>query len=320
MSHAITSRHQTGNEVAELTASVQNYLRSSAAPATIRAYRSDWACFEGWCQTMGAAALPAAPATVATFISSRADRQERAVTIERRLAAIAKAHKVAGLESPTRSTVVRETMKGIRRTLGTASTKKDALVTARLLTLLATTGTNLLGARDRAVLSVGFVAGLRRSEIAALDLEDIRFGVRGALMNLKRSKTDQEGAGRGVEIAATGLPTCPVAALRSWIEAAGIEGGPLFRELDRSGTRLQPGRMGAGAVARCVQRLAKKAGMGGDFGAHSLRSGFATSAIGAGVAREYVMRQGGWNSERIMRGYVRAAEEFSLNYSAALGL
>ena len=298
----------------------RKYLAAATSPATARAYRSDWAIFAAWCDQVGAESLPATPATVATFAAARADAGDKASTIERRMAAIAKAHKVAGSESPTRSTEVRETMRGVRNLLTGATKKKDALDASRILAVLAATEGNYRGIRDRAVLSVGFVAGLRRAEIAALDLADLDFSPRGVVVTLRRSKTDQEGAGRPVEIAATGTATCPVAALLARIAAAGIEDGALFRELDRSGTRLQPGRMGAEAVSRMVKRLAKRAGLAGDFGGHSLRAGFATSAIRSGVAREYVMRQGGWNSERIMRGYVRAAEAFAVNYSAMLGL
>lgn len=317
---AITT-NSTSNELAPvLEDSVRRYVRASASEATIDAYRADWSCFSTWCDENGRNALPASPETVALFTAARADAGDRPVTVERRLAAIAKAHKVAGVDSPTRATIVRETMKGIRRAIGTAAKKKDALVTPRLLALLNATGDDLRGSRDRAVLSLGFVGGLRRSEIAALELEDVRFADAGALVTIRRSKTDQEGEGRMVEIAATGSETCPVAALRTWIEAAGLEDGALFREIDRGGNRLEEGRMSDRAVARTVQRLAKVAGVSGDFGGHSLRAGFATSAVGAGVARELVMRQGGWKSENVMRGYVRAAETFRLNYSAALGL
>lgn len=319
-STAITTT-STSNELGPvLEDSVRRYVRASVSEATLDAYQADWACFTTWCDATGHAALPATSETVALFIAARADAGDRPVTVERRLAAIAKAHKVAGVDSPTRAAVVRETMKGIRRAIGTAAKKKDALVTGRLLALLAVTGDDLRGIRDRAVLSLGFVGGLRRSEIAALELEDIRFSDAGALVTIRRSKTDQEGAGRVVEIAATGSETCPVTALQAWIAAAGIEAGPMFREIDRGGHHLEEGRMSDRAVARTVQRLAKAAGVSGDFGGHSLRAGFATSAVGAGVARELVMRQGGWKSENVMRGYVRAAETFRLNYSAALGL
>lgn len=301
-------------------AGVRRFLRSSAAEATRDAYRADWRCFSAWCSATGREALPATPETVALFAAARAEAGDKAVTIERRLAAIAKAHKTAGLEPPTRATVVRETMRGVRRELGTARRQKAALVTPRLLALLAATEPNLRGARDRAVLSVGVVGGLRRSELAALDLEDVSFETAGALVTIRRSKTDQEGAGRVVEIPATDSATCPVAALRAWLEVAGLEGGALFREIDRSGTRLREGRMSDRAVGRAVKRLARLAGLDGDFGGHSLRAGFATSALAAGVLREDVQRQGGWKSQAVMAGYYRKARTFQTNYSAAIGL
>ena len=250
----------------------------------------------------------------------RADAGDRASTAERRLAAIAKAHRVARLESPTRAAVFRETPRASAASSARPLAGRDPVVTGRLLALLSITGTDLRGIRDRAVLSLGFVGGLRRSEMVALGLEDVRFSDAGALVTIRRSKTDQEAESRTVELAATGAATCPVAALQSWIAAASLTKGPLFRELDRRGAKLETGRMSDRAVARTVQRLARVAGLEGDFGGHSLRAGFATSAVAAGVAREMVLRQGGWRSEKIMRGYVRAAETFRVNYSAALGL
>jgi site-specific recombinase XerD len=299
---------------------VRRYAQASASEATRDAYRADWATFEAWCQAEGLSPLPASETTVAGFIAARADVGDRASTVERRLSAIAKAHKLGGHPTPTRSDLVKQTMAGIRRTLGTAKRQKGALVTGRLLALLGSTGDDLRGTRDRAVLSLGFVGGLRRSEIAALDVENVAFVEAGALVTIARSKTDQEGAGRSVEIAATRSETCPVRAIRAWIEAAALTEGPLFREIDRSGTRLAAGRMSDRAVARTVQRLAKLAGVSGDFGGHSLRAGFATQAIIGGVARESIMKQGGWKSENVMRSYYREATAFRLNYSAALRL
>ncbi|MDP9350155.1 MAG: integrase, partial [Chloroflexota bacterium] len=94
---------------------------------------------------------------------------------------------------------------------------------------------------------------------------------------LRRSKTDQEGEGRRVGIPYGSNPsTCPVRSLRSWLEASGIESGPLFRGVDRHG-RLLPGRLSDKAVALVVKRRAQGAGLDpSKYSGHSLRSGLAT--------------------------------------------
>jgi hypothetical protein len=71
------------------------YARAEKAPATRRAYRSDFRLFRAWCSDRGADALPAAPETVATFLAFEATHRVKPSTISRRLAAIRFAHKLA---------------------------------------------------------------------------------------------------------------------------------------------------------------------------------------------------------------------------------
>jgi hypothetical protein len=100
------------------------YAKAEKAPGTRRAYRSDFAIFQAWCADRSASALPAQPATVAAFLGWEARRRTRPSTIGRRVAAIRYAHQLAGHEIPTDDERVRATMRGIRRTVGTAPTKK----------------------------------------------------------------------------------------------------------------------------------------------------------------------------------------------------
>jgi integrase len=94
--------------------------------------------------------------------------------------------------------VVSETMKGIRRTLGTAQPGKEPLLTADILKMLDALGGSLLGSRDRALLLVGFAGGFRRSEIVSLDVEDVSETADGLVVRLRRSKTDPEAKGTTV--------------------------------------------------------------------------------------------------------------------------
>ena len=152
-------------------------------------------------------------------------------TIRRRAVAIAQAHKEHGLDSPTSHKICREVLTGIANQKGTAPRRKSAL-TLELLkdALLAIGGETLKSKRDRALLLVGFYAARRRAELAALDVTDVRFEKRGAVLTIRRSKTDQQGA--GTEVALPTLPVralCPVKALKAWIEGAHLDRGPLFR-------------------------------------------------------------------------------------------
>ena len=139
-------------------------------------------------------------------------------TIRRRLVAIAQRHRFLGHDSPTKNSIVREIMKGIARELGTAREKKTALTFDLLESVLRYAGPDLMGLRNRALMLVAFSGAFRRSELAALTVDDLRVEARGAAVTLRRSKTGQEGEGRVVALPRLGRSAyCPVAALETWI-------------------------------------------------------------------------------------------------------
>lgn len=179
----------------------------------------------------------------------------------------------------------------------------------------------LLGARDRALLLVGFASGFRRSELVALDVADVEFRREGLLITLRRSKTDPAGQGRPVGIPYGSTPaTCPVRALQDWLAGAGISEGPVFRPVNRHG-RVRPGRLSDRAVARVVPRSAQAAGLDAvRYAGHSPRAGLATSAAAAGVPEWVIARQTGHRSTATLRRYIRQGEIWSHNAAARVGL
>jgi integrase len=156
-------------------ASAEPYAQSALAPATRRAYESDWLLFAGWCAERGVSAIPAAPAVVAAFLAAEADRGFRPVTVGRRAAAIAAAHRAQDHPNPCDSGAVAQVLSGIRRRHGTAPERRAApLDLGPLEQVLAELDTaTLAGLRDRALLLLGFAAALRRSELVALDVEHL---------------------------------------------------------------------------------------------------------------------------------------------------
>jgi hypothetical protein len=97
------------------------FRSASKAEATIRAYTSAWGAFCAWCRDRGVAPLPASPATVAGYLADRATpatgRPLRPGSLWQHLAAVVKAHRLAGLASPAENEGVRDTLDGIRRQL-----------------------------------------------------------------------------------------------------------------------------------------------------------------------------------------------------------
>ena len=259
-------------------------------------------------------AIPAAPATVAAFLAAEADRGFRPVTIGRRAAAIAAAHRAQDHPNPCDSGAVAAVMSGIRREHGTSPLRKAAPLELdpleRLISPIDTT--TLTGLRDRALLLLGFAAALRRSELVALDVEDLCFdATRGLKITIRASKTDQERAGAQVAVPyARAGNRCAVRALQAWLQTAGIHRGSVFRRM-RRGDTLTDECLSDQSVALIVKRRAQAAGLPTALlSGHSLRAGYATAAAGAGVEERKIANVTRHRNLPVLRGYIRAATAF----------
>lgn len=309
-----------GNALAPLIEQTRAYIAEAQAANTRKAYQSDWRHFETWCAGQGLPALPAAPATVALYLTAHA-ATHRPVTLTRRLTAINQVHRGAEYPVPGtfEHTAVAATLKGIRRTHGIAPKVKDPLLTPTLVQILKALPSGLIGLRDRALLLLGYAGGFRRSEIAALTLDDLKVSDAGLTVVLRRSKTDQEGEGREVGIPRGGR-FCPVAAVEVWIGAVGLTEGPLFRAVDRHG-RVSGAALHTDSIARLIQRAAEGAGLDPSrYAGHSLRAGLVTQAYLHGARESTIMRQTGHRSAATLRRYLRNADLYSDNAAAVLGL
>jgi site-specific recombinase XerD len=305
-----------------LAGETRQFLAAAKAAGTRRAYRADWDHFDAWCRHHSLAALPATPETVALYITALA-ASHRPATLRRRLTVIGLAHQAAGRPSPAsmQQTLVGETLKGIRRTLGTAQTGKRPFYTGQVRAMIGALPENLQGLRDRALLLMGFAGGFRRSELAGLAVEDIAHEKDGLVATLRRSKTDQEGRGRKVALPYGAHPeTCPVRAYRDWLEAAGLQQGPVFREVDRHG-RLQTKPLHKDSVGLIVKRAAARIGLNAaEYAGHSLRAGLATQAYLNGANELAIMQQTGHRSLATVRKYIREQSLFRDNPAGKLGL
>jgi integrase len=298
----------------------RDFAAHAKAPNTLKAYRIDWADVLNWCALHRLECLPAEPHTIALYLTDLA-RTHNVSTQYRRLSGISQAHQAAGNVTPTTDAQVRLVFQGIRRTLGSAPDQKNAAITAEVRAMVETLSpTSLIGERDRALLLVGFAGAFRRSELVSLDVGDVVFGADGLIVQLRRSKTDQEGEGRKVGLPFGSNPlTCPVHALRAWLATA-IASGPIFRRVDRHGN-LGTQRLTDQSVALIVKRCARAAGLDWErYAGHSLRSGLATAAAMADVSERAIMAQTGHKSLPMVRRYIRDGSLFRRNAAAAVGL
>ena len=333
-------------------------------------------------------AEPATVALYLSFLSRKIDPETGEIrkeglsvpTIEQRLSAIAHYHEEADRESPTSTRQVKNVMAGIRRSqkhrpegarpLMTYHIKrmvdslpKKAEIYAEKKRERAKTASGaeltegekrylrLLETRNRALLLVGFAGALRRSEIAALRFEDIsREPGLGLLLDIRQSKTDQEGEGHLVYIRRLESEYDPVRALDAWREALGnaserndsegnasemdrengaeeplearLESGPVFRPITRGGNPKEKPITGR-TVGNTLQEAVRLAGLSGpeDYSAHSLRAGHATQATKNGVPAEIAMQTTRHESREQFADYVRNDEEaFRDASSGKLGL
>jgi site-specific recombinase XerD len=290
----------------DLAQAAEDLARASLSPATRRAYQAAWTAFETWCHANALPALPAAPETLALYVAWLAP-QKGVRTIGKALAAITLAHRSAGLDSPTEAPLVRRVARGLRRTYGKPPMTKDPIRVEDLYAMVRQLDEeDIIDLRDRALLLLGWAGAFRRSELVGIDVADLREVREGLVVQLRRSKTDQEGEGRKVGIPKARRPAlCPVAAVKTWLVEAEITQGPLFRVIDRWGN-IQDQRLSDRAVALIIQRTTERAGLDpAPFAGHSLRSGFCTEAARAGVSERAIMSQTGHKSTTTLRGYIR---------------
>jgi integrase len=295
-----------------LSGDVATYVRDSLAPNTRRAYLSDLEEFKRW-----GGSIPASAEAVASYAAARADTLTVA-TLVRHLASISKAHEARGLPNPTRSELVRATLRGIRRTRGCAQREAKPLLRDDLLLVLDATGDRLKDVRDRALLLIGFAGALRRSELIGLDVGDIEHVRQGIILYLRRSKTDQDGQGRKIGIPFGRTRWCPVAALDAWLTASGINEGAIFRPVDRHG-RIHDARLSGEGVALVVRERTAAAGLDpAAYSGHSLRAGLATSAAQVGTPAWRIRAQTRHASDAMLARYIRDGELFTENAAGAL--
>ena len=297
------------------------YRRAAYAPATARAYTADLRDFASWLQTQGrtfvASERPSSE-DVAEYLAFLARHGTKVSTIRRRVATLGRVYHFSLRRDP----VIGPVLAGIERTHGVRQQGKDALLLEDLAKVLegVPEDGNLLHIRDRAIVLLGFAGAFRRSELAALEYSDLQFREEGLLIRIQKSKTDQTGAGRVLGIPfGSSEGTCPVRALRRWMEEAVIKNGPVFRRVyagKHVGQELEPQ-----AIWHVIRRLCAKAGLDPKrFGAHSLRAGMVTQAIRGGASDHAIMAQTGHKSSDMIRRYRGETDVFRDNAAGKLGL
>lgn len=291
--------------------------KSARAYNTRKSYESDWKQFVSWCQENQLPFLPSNPAVVILYIDDLAESGKKVSTIKRHITSISQIHIGNGFDSPTRHDNVRLHVQALENEFGTKPNQKQAATAKIIKQFCDHLPDNLKGLRDRAILQVGFAGALRRSEIVALNVEDVEFHEEGFTVFIPKSKTDQSGEGSVIGIEFGEYPYCPVRTLQQWLHQSGIKSGAIFRRMDKAGRIL--GRLTDKSIERIVKDAAKKAGFNkDDFAGHSLRRGFITTAKRNGMDEYDIMQHTRHQSISTMRRYIDKSDVFKNNPSRGI--
>ncbi|MBB2157343.1 site-specific integrase [Gluconacetobacter diazotrophicus] len=306
-------------------AAARAYALRAAAPNTLRAYRASIRAWCAWSERHALPCLPARGPDIAAFLAAERGRGMSPTTLDLRRAALTYLHRLADCPVPTQDSAVAATQAGIRRDAaarGHAPKPKRAAALDVLQALLAEIDlASLAGVRDRALLLIGFIGAMRRSELAAIRIEHVTQEARGLTLRLPLSKGDRQGAGVDIALPYTGSDLCPVRAYLAWIERAGLAEGPVFRRvfvppkrpfaLTRGEPVIGSEALSDRSVARVVQHYAAKAGFDpSEFGGHSLKRGALTTGMRNQVHPSRLKRLGRHKSYAPLDHYLEHGDAF----------
>jgi integrase len=317
----------------------KDYMAEALSERTREAYGRWQRAFTGWCERHGRQALPASPETIAAWLTSLADgehggRPLARASINQALAAVTLAHRLAGHAFDRKHRVISMTWSGISRVKAMTEVERQAspVVAADVRELLTILNVERnIGCRNAALLTLGWGAALRRSELIGLDWEQIgeggngtgfvRIDERGILITLARSKASQDKA-ETVVIPRADLPEA-CEALEAWAKRAGLQPGePIYRAVNNR-HRIAAERLTAHSVSRIVKKamrdLARRRGksmaaareMVRRFSGHSLRAGYVTSAAAADVPALRIQQHTRHKSADMVARYVRESDKWS---------
>lgn len=272
-----------------------------------RAYRRALADFLTWYDGAGRPGL--SKATVNKYRAHMVEAGASPATVNQALTAIRRLAVEAadnGLLDPTTAAAVGR-VKGVKQSGRRAGKWLDRDQAQRLLTTPDTS--TLKGLRDRALLAVLLGGGLRRFEAAALTFEHIqqRDG-RWVIVDL---------IGKRRRVRSVPIPSWTKAAVDAWAAAAGLDGGRVFRPVNKGGQLAGDG-LTPQAIYAVVSEHVTAAGL--DAAAHDLRRTFAKLAHKGGAGLDQIQLTLGHASIQTTERYLGVDQDLTNAPCDVLGL
>ena len=279
-------------------------LKSSKSLNTLRAYKADYKDFATFCIKNGFKSMPSEPKIITIYLT-HLSKLCKFSTLKRRLASISVVHKLSGHYLDVKHPIITENLMGIKRVLGSYQKAKKPILINELKLIIDAIGKdknqrNKL--KNKALILLGFSGGFRRSELVAIEYQDLDFVAEGVKIFVKRSKTDQSGEGMTKAIPYfSNQKYCPVVSLKKWIDESEIKFGKIFDMSDKN-------------VALTIKKYTALAGLDSNkYSGHSLRSGFATSTAEQGAEERSIMSMTGHKTTQMVRRYIKEANLFKNN-------
>ena len=296
---------QSAEAARNLLSSTIDRIQGAYAPSTIRAYRSDFAEFIGFCETQGLDIFPSNPLTLADFIAHVSDKGRSSASIRRAIAGISTIYRLNKMSDPSKDPEVVIAMKRMHRKLGRAANQAQGITSDLLYKLLAATDASPRGIRNHALLLIAYDTLCRRSELVSLQIQDIRIvekdGAEHTTILLRRSKTDQEASGRWLH-----LTDRSHTALMAWLNTLHDSEGPIFRSISKHIESTKA--LGASQVNRIFKRIARNAQVDKKLieriSGHSCRVGAAQDLVSSGASLPVIMSKGRWTKTDTVMRYV----------------
>ena len=280
----------------ELIDGILNTLDNSLSPNTKRAYKRAVRDFSEYCAIMGVSDIKDANSGhVVAFLQQNLLSGKSISTLNQILAGISFAlrTRLDSFDTPASSLVVKQFMQGARRIKADQPKRKAKPITNDIIKDIIADIDSL---RDKALILLGWSGALRRSEIAAIRVNDLNFRKEGLELTIRKSKTDQEGAGQKIAI----VNQITIDTLIAWLDMSkGTGEDYLFQG------KYKNQSLTGQAVANIIKKY-----LGNEYSAHGLRSGFMTSAANHGVSFEKIIEVSRHKDYTVAMGYTKDADKF----------
>lgn len=296
---------------------IKIYLDAAIRKNTRRSYQGAIEHFEvEW-----GGVLPATAEHIARYLASYANKLAFN-SLKVRLSALSQWHILQGFPDPTRTPLVRQTLRGIRAVHPRREKQAEPLQLRDLEQLSnyllqcaeeansqQDLALQLRCLRDKALILIGFWRGFRSDELCRLRVENLTFQADGLSLYLPYSKSDRDYQGTTYQVPALHR-LCPVQACREWLAVSGLQQGPLFCAINRWG-HLSAEELHVNSIIPLLRQAFKRAGINAEqYSSHSLRRGFATWASANGWDIKSLMQYVGWRDMKSAMRYIDVSDAF----------